>query len=221
MQASVEMANKPEHLVATLKGIGGYTPLFARAFPGEKDPVTFDNVAAAIEVFEATLLTPGAPLDRWLEGDRKALGAAETAGLALFLDKGCVACHAGVNVGGDGYHPFGVVEKPADDVRPPGDKGRFKVTSTAGDEYVFRSPSLRNVALTQPYFHSGKVWSLEEAVRIMGTSQLGAQLSAEEAKDITTFLRALTGRQPRVEHPVLPPSSDATPRPDTSVAVAP
>ena len=218
VQASVEMANKPEHLVATLKGIAGYAPLFAKAFPGEQDPITFDNVAAAIEVFEATLLTPGAPLDRFLAGDRKALGPAEAAGLALFLDKGCAACHGGANVGGDGYHAFGVVEKPADEVRPPGDKGRFKVTSTAADEYVFRSPSLRNVALTAPYFHSGAVWSLEEAVRIMGTAQLGATLSADEAGQLTAFLRALTGRQPRVEYPILPPSTEATPRPDPAVA---
>ena len=218
VQASVEMANKPEHVVATLKGIAGYAPMFAKAFPGERDPITFDNMAAAIEVFEATLLTPGAPFDRFLGGDPKALGAAERAGLALFLDKGCVSCHGGVNLGGDGYYPFGVVEKPADEIRPPGDTGRFKVTNTAGDEYAFRSPSLRNVALTQPYFHSGKVWSLEEAVRVMGTSQLGAALSADEAKQIAAFLRSLTGRQPRVEYPVLPPSTDATPRPDTAVA---
>lgn len=175
-------------------------------------------MAKAIEVFEATLLTPAAPLDRFLGGDAKALDAAERAGLSLFLEKGCVACHDGVNVGGTGYFPFGVVEKPADEVRPPGDKGRFKVTSTAADEYAFRSPSLRNVALTQPYFHSGKVWKLEEAVRIMGSSQLGAALTADEAGKITAFLRALTGRQPRVEHPILPPSSDETPQPDTKVA---
>ncbi len=218
VQASVEMANSPERLVATLEGIAGYAPMFAKAFPGERNPITFDNVAAAIEVFEATLLTPGAPLDRFLDGDAKALGAAEKAGLALFLDKGCVSCHGGVNVGGDGYYPFGVVEKPSDEIRPPGDKGRFKVTSAAGDEYAFRSPSLRNVALTRPYFHSGKVWSLEEAVRVMGSSQLGATLSADEAKQVAAFLGSLTGRQPRVEYPLLPPSTSATPRPETAVA---
>jgi cytochrome c peroxidase len=218
VQASVEMANKPERLVETLKSIPGYAPLFAKAFPGVADPITFDNVAAAIEVFEATLVTPYARFDRYLKGDRAALGKEEQAGLALFLEKGCVACHDGVNVGGDGYHPFGVVEAPKDDVRPPGDTGRFKVTSTKGDEYVFRSPSLRNVAITQPYFHSGKVWKLAEAVKIMGSSQLGATLSDEEAARITAFLRTLTGRQPRVEHPLLPPGSEETPQPDTKVA---
>jgi cytochrome c peroxidase len=220
VQASVEMANDPVRLIETLKSIPGYPPLFRAAFPGVADPVTFDNVAAAIEVFEATLLTPGAPFDRFLEGDRKALGPEEQAGLALFLDKGCVACHDGVNVGGDGYYAFGVVEAPTDEVRPPGDTGRFKVTSTKGDEYVFRSPSLRNVAITQPYFHSGKVWKLAEAVKIMGSSQLGATLSDAEAARITAFLGALTGRQPRVEHPVLPPGSESTPQPDTRLVEA-
>jgi cytochrome c peroxidase len=217
VQASVEMNNQPEALVATLKSIPGYPPRFEKAFPGEKDPVTFDNVAKAIEVFEATLLTPDAPLDRYLRGDRKALDASQEEGLALFIDKGCVACHGGVNVGGADYFPFGVVEAPSDAIRPPTDEGRFKITNTASDKYVFRSPTLRNVALTQPYFHAGTVWSLRDAVAVMGSSQLGATLTDQEAARITDFLRALTGKQPLVEHPVLPSSSDATPRPRLEV----
>lgn len=216
VQASVEMNNTPEHLVATLKSIPGYAAPFAKAFPGEKDPVTFDNVARAIEVFEATLLTPGAPLDLLLAGDRKALSAEQQEGLALFAEKGCTACHDGLNVGGSAYFPFGVVEAPSDTVRPAGDLGRFKVTNTESDRYVFRSPPLRNVAITQPYFHSGVVWELGEAVKVMGSAQLGISLTAPEAAKITAFLRALTGRQPRVEHPVLPPSSEETPPPRVS-----
>jgi cytochrome c peroxidase len=220
VQASVEMNNQPEALVQTLKSIPGYPPLFRKAFPGEQDPVTFDNVAKAIEVFEATLLTPDAPFDRYLKGDRKALSPAQQQGLATFLDKGCVTCHDGVNVGGADYFPFGVVEAPSDEIRPPGDEGRLKVTNTAADKYVFRSPSLRNVALTQPYFHAGTVWKLEDAVKVMGSAQLGATLTDDEAARITDFLRALTGRQPLVEHPILPPSSDATPRPRLEVQAA-
>jgi cytochrome c peroxidase len=102
-------------------------------------------------------------------------------------------------------------------VRPPGDTGRFKVTNTAADRYVFRAAPLRNVAITQPYFHSGKVWKLEDAVKIMGSAQLGATLGEGDADRLTTFLRALTGTQPRVENPVLPPGSDATPRPELKV----
>uniref|UniRef100_A0A831UAD0 Cytochrome-c peroxidase n=1 Tax=Geobacter metallireducens TaxID=28232 RepID=A0A831UAD0_GEOME len=213
VQASVEMNNKPENLVATLKSIPGYQPLFRKAFPGEADPVTFDNVAKAIEVFEATLVTPDAPFDRYLKGNRKALTATEEQGLALFLDKGCVACHSGINVGGTGYFPFGVKEDPGPEVRPVDDTGRYKVTNTSADKYVFRSPSLRNVAITMPYFHSGKVWNLKDAVKIMGSAQLGISLTDDDAGKITAFLNTLTGKQPVVTHPVLPPNSTATPRP--------
>jgi len=217
VQASVEMANDPARLLETLKSIPGYGPMFQKAFPAEKEPITFDNVAAAIEIFEATLLTPGSAFDRFLKGDRKALNAEEQAGLALFLDSGCVACHSGVNVGGDGYYAFGLVEKPADEVRPPSDTGRFKLTHTPGDEFLSRSPTLRNIAITQPYFHSGRVWKLQEAVRIMGIAQLGARLTEVETGRLTAFLRTLTGVQPKVLYPVLPPGTDATPQADLSV----
>jgi len=217
VQASVEMANSPQRLVQTLRSIPGYAPFFEKAFPGDKDPIGFDNVVRAIEVFEATLLSPDAPFDRYLNGDRKALSATEEAGLALFLEKGCAKCHDGVNVGGGDYDPFGVVEAPADEVRPPGDTGRFKVTSTAQDQYVFRAAPLRNIAITQPYFHSGKVWRLEDAVKVMGSAQLGIRLTDADAAQLTAFLRTLTGRQPMLENPLLPPSSDDTPRPELRV----
>ncbi len=218
VQASVEMINRPERVVETLKSIPGYAPLFRKAFPDRKDPSTFDAVADAIEAFETTLLTPDAPVDRFLRGDAGALSATEKAGLALFLDKGCAACHGGVNVGGAAYFPFGVVEAPADSVRPVGDTGRFKVTNTEGDRYVFRSPSLRNVAVTQPYFHSGAVFDLEEAVRIMGSAQLGIRLAGDDAAKIAAFLGALTGKPPRIEYPILPPSTVRTPKPSVAVA---
>lgn len=217
--ASVEMNNRPERVVETLRSIPGYAPLFRAAFPGEPDPISFDNVARAIEAFESTLLTPDAPLDRFLRGDAKALSATERAGLELFLAKGCAnACHDGINVGGDDYFPFGVVAVPPDEVRPPGDTGRFKVTNTEKDRYVFRTPTLRNVALTQPYFHSGVVFALEDAVRIMGSAQLGKQLTDDETRKLGAFLGALTGRQPRVEYPILPPSGPTTPKPAMGIA---
>lgn len=218
VQASVEMNNKPARVVETLRSIPGYEPAFRKAFPGQAEPITFDNVANAIEAFEATLLTPDAPFDRFLKGDAGALSAPERQGLALFMAKGCAACHDGVNVGGSAYFPFGVVEQPSAGVRPAEDPGRFKVTNTEADRYVFRSPSLRNVAITQPYFHSGAVAHLEEAVRIMGSAQLGAKLTDDETAKISAFLRALTGKQPRVEYPLLPPSGAKTPRPEVAVA---
>jgi len=221
VQASVEMANEPARVIETLKSIPAYVKAFQSSFPGEKDPITFDNVAKAIEVFEATLLTPDSKFDRFLRGDGKALSADELRGLEVFMDKGCVSCHDGVNVGGDGYFPFGVVEQPAEAVRPPGDLGRYKVTNTEGDKYVFRSPSLRNVAITGPYFHSGVVWKLGEAVKVMGSAQLGAELDDAEVAAVTTFLATLTGRQPVVTHPVLPPGTESTPKPRINISLTP
>jgi len=220
VQASVEMNNTPAQVIATLKSMPEYVALFAKAFPGEKEPLTFDNMAKAIEVFEATLITPNAPFDRFLKGDEKALNAAEKEGLQLFVNKGCAGCHTGKNIGGASYFPFGVREAPASEVRPAGDVGRFQVTNTAADKYVFKSPSLRNIILTPPYFHSGKVWNLADAVKIMGTAQLGVELTQTEADKITTFLRTLTGDQPQVMHPVLPPNSKTTPRPVLAAGAA-
>ena len=213
IQASVEMNNKPELAVATLKSIPGYLPLFKLAFPGDMNPITFDNVANAIEAFESTLLTPDAPFDIYLSGNRKALTAREEIGLGIFMERGCSACHNGINVGGAGYFPFGVLEAPDTAIRPPGDLGRFKVTNTSSDKYVFKAPTLRNISLTPPYFHSGKVWKLKDAVAIMGSSQLGIRLNSEDEESIVAFLVTLTGTQPRVEYPILPPNSDMTPLP--------
>lgn len=209
----VEMDTTETHVVEQLKGIPGYATPFAKAFPGGGNTITFDNVRKAIAVFEATLITPGAPFDRYLKGDENALDANQKAGLALFINKGCAGCHNGINVGGGMYAPFGVVERPGADILPPQDKGRFAVTKTASDAYVFRVPSLRNVTLTPPYFHSGKVWDLRQAVAIMGSSQLGAQLTDDEVSKITVFLATLTGKQPAVTLPTLPPSVAGTPRP--------
>ena len=129
------------------------------------------------------------------------------------MDKGCAACHNGINVGGGMYAPFGVVEKPGAEFLPPDDKGRFMVTKTPSDEYVFKVPTLRNIALTAPYFHTGKAWDLRQAVAVMGTSQLGVQLTGDEVDTITAFLDGLTGEQPKVIFPILPPSVATTPRP--------
>lgn len=212
VQAGVEMANTPDNVLATLKSMPQYMDWFKAAFPGEADPVTFDNFAKAIEAFEATLITPS-PFDAFLNGDDAALSDIQKTGLELFIDKGCASCHNGVNVGGTGYYPFGLVEKPGADVLPANDKGRFAVTATADDSYVFRAAPLRNIAITAPYFHSGKVWDLKQAVAVMGTSQLGEELADGEVEAITAYLEALTGKVPEVVYPILPPETAATPRP--------
>lgn len=215
VQATVEMNSTPERVVATLKSIPEYVQLFEKAFPDSSDPLSFDNMAAAIEAFEMTLVTPNAPFDKFLEGDLTAMSDLEKTGLQTFLEAGCVACHSGMNVGGSGYFPFGVVEKPGSEILPPNDKGRFEVTRTVSDEYVFKSPSLRNVALTAPYFHSGKVWDLRQAVAIMGTAQLGMPLSENQTEAVAAFLKTLTGEQPQIEYPVLPSHTSETPKPVT------
>ena len=216
VQAGVEMANTPDQVVATLKSMPDYVTWFKASFPGEEDPVTFDNFAKAIEAFEATLITP-APFDAFLNGDDNAMTADQQKGLALFIDKGCSSCHAGINLGGEGYFPFGLIEKPGADVLPENDKGRFAVTATADDSYVFRAAPLRNVAVTAPYFHSGKVWDLKQAVGIMGVSQLGEDINDTETDLIVAFLGTLTGKVPEVTYPILPAETGTTPRPSGEV----
>jgi len=215
VQAAVEMNSTPDRVIATLTSMSGYVEAFEQAFPGQTSPVNFDNMALAIEAFESTLLTPWSDFDRYLSGQENALDATERHGLELFMSRGCVVCHNGVNVGGTGYFSFGVVEKPGAEILPVNDKGRFEVTKTASDEYKFKSPSLRNIELTAPYFHSGKVWDLKQAVAVMGVSQLGSELNEGEVDAITSFLRTLTGEQPKIEYPILPPHTSQTPLPES------
>lgn len=213
VQADVEMNNTPAQVEKTLSSMPAYVAEFKAAFPSDANAVSFDNMANAIEAFEATLTTPNSRFDKFLKGDASAMNAAEQKGLRLFIDKGCANCHGGVNVGGAGYFPFGVVEKPGPEILPVADKGRFKVTNAAADEFVFRAAPLRNVALRAPYFHTGSVWTLEEAVELMAKDQLGEKLSAEDTAAIVAFLGTLTGDQPKVSYPILPPRTKDTPRP--------
>ncbi|WP_328985575.1 cytochrome-c peroxidase [Thiorhodovibrio winogradskyi] len=133
IQAAVEMANVPEGAVATLASITAYVASYAEAFPDADEPLSFDNLAKAIEAYKTSLVTPDAPFDRWLRGEDDALDPLAKQGVARFIDKGCTACHNGVNVGGQAYFPFGLTRKPAEHIRPPADKGRFEVTQTPND----------------------------------------------------------------------------------------
>jgi cytochrome c peroxidase len=209
----VEMASPQEHIVEQLKSLPAYNAYFARAFPGAGDPLTRENVQKAIAVFEATLITPNAPFDKYLRGDNNALDATQKAGLRLFMDKGCASCHSGVNIGGGRYSKFGVQSSPGDKLLPPGDPGRFTVTRDEADRYSFKVPTLRNVALTAPYFHSGQVWDLNEAITIMGKVQLGIDLTPDETTKIAAFLGSLNGDTPQVTIPALPASNGKTTRP--------
>lgn len=215
VQASAEMNATPEHVINTVSSMDDYVVMFKKAFPDEASPVTFDNFARAIEAFEAILITPAAPFDQYLEGNANALNDQQKAGLKLFIETGCSSCHNGINVGGQDYFPFGAVERPSTSLLPAADKGRSAVTKVASDEYVFRAAPLRNVALRPPYFHSGQVWSLKEAVGVMAEVQLGAKLGDKEEDDIVAFLNSLTGQLPKVEYPILPTRTETTPLPST------
>jgi cytochrome c peroxidase len=209
--APEEMAMPNEQAVVDrIKSIPEYRKLFARAFPKDKEPVTYDNIANAIAAFERTLLTPSR-FDKFLLGDKKALNNEEKKGLKLFVEVGCATCHNGIALGGN-FQKLGVV-KPYNSKSPS--KGRYDVTKKPEDIHVFKMPTLRNIERTYPYFHDGQVWNLDEAVKIMADIQLGRTLNDGETKAIVTFLRSLTGEIPKdaLLLPVLPPSTKDTPKP--------
>jgi cytochrome c peroxidase len=183
-------------VIDRLSRVAGYAPLFETAFPNEQQPMTLQNVAKAISAYERTLLTPS-PFDAYLAGNQEALSPAARAGLAKFINTGCVACHNGVGIGGGMYQKFGVVEDYWKATgSEPVDKGRAEVTNDPADLYVFRVASLRNVAMTAPYFHDGSVANLPVAVKVMARVQLGVTLNDADTHDIAAFLESLTGELP-------------------------
>jgi cytochrome c peroxidase len=191
-----------------LKGIKGYTPLFKKAFPGEKDPVNVDNFAQAIGAFERTLVTPSR-FDAFLNGDPAALTSAQKSGLKAFLENGCAACHSGPYLGGQAYQEFGLYEPYWQYTKSREvDEGRYAVTKNEGDKYVFKVASLRNVKMTSPYFHDGSVDRLHDAVWIMGKVQSARNLGDDQIEVIIFFLESLTGPIPDdlLRMPLLPPT---------------
>ncbi|MDD5298349.1 MAG: cytochrome-c peroxidase [Rhodocyclaceae bacterium] len=203
-----EMASNHTLAVEILQSIPGYVAEFKKVFGNDK--VTIEEVTKAIAAFEETLVTPNSRFDRWLKGDKKALTADEQAGYKLFKDSGCTTCHNGPAVGGNSYQKMGVVE--AYKASSPAE-GRVGVTKEEADRFKFKVPTLRNVEMTYPYFHDGAANTLKEAVDTMGRIQLGKKFSDADNTKIVAFLKTLTGDQPSFKLPILPPSSDATPRP--------
>lgn len=159
-----------------------------------RDAVTEKNFRDVIATYERSLVTPRSRFDRFLLGDRNALDDREKRGFALFKSQGCVSCHQGVNIGGNLMQRFGALKDYFAGRRiEEADLGLFLITKREEDRHVFRVASLRNVALTGPYFHDGSVASLEEAVRIMSEYQLGRPLTDEQTGVIVAFLGTLTG----------------------------
>ncbi len=169
-----------------------YVKMFAKAFPNDQEAITYDNMKKAIGAFERRLITPS-KFDDFLAGDDAALNTLEKEGLALFMDKGCIACHSGNVLGGNSYQKFGVFGDYWELTKSKSiDKGKFDVTKKEADMYVFKSPSLRNIEKTYPYFHDGSVTDLSEAVKIMGKAQLNLDLKETEIKAIVAYLNSLT-----------------------------
>jgi cytochrome c peroxidase len=199
-------------VIAVIRSIPGYAPLFAAAFPGEKDPINYDNFARAIGAFERRLVTSDR-FDAFLEGNEDALTDSEVAGLETFLDTGCTACHMGPTIGGGLFQKLGLVEP-----YPTKDAGRFEVTKNEADRQFFKVPSLRNVEKTGPWFHDGSITTLDDAIRTMARIQLGKQLSDAQVASIHAFLATLSGSADAayIAKPELPPSGPKTPAPDPS-----
>ena len=211
----IEMGMKSwDEVVARLKAIPGYPTEFATAFGGSGDEaVSADNAAKAIAAYERTLITPNSAYDKYLKGDAAALSEQQVRGMKAFAELGCVSCHSGpafngVQVGASSgsFQKFpmfdnGMLESMYGFTK---DAGRADVTKSEADKHFFKVPTLRNIALTAPYFHNGKVTTLEDAVQIMAKLQLNKSLTPEQTADIAAFLNALTGEFPKIEMPRLP-----------------
>jgi len=207
----IEMAMPDQGMVLSrIRTIPEYVEKFKKAFPGDTDPITYDNIARAIAAFERTLLTPSR-FDDFLKGKSDALTDPEKKGLGLVIKKGCIICHNGVGAGGGMFQKFGIRDR----YEYSDDLGRYNVTKKDADKYFFKVPMWRNVTRTAPYFHDGSIWDLGEAVRIMGRIQLGAKLTDDEVDSIVAFLHSLEGKMPEeaLILPVLPASTLATPKP--------
>ncbi len=202
-----EMASTHTLAIDVLASIPQYRIEFEQVFG--KGEIDIDKVTLAIAEFEKTLVTPNSRFDRWLMGE-DALTEQELAGYKLFKNSGCVACHNGPAVGGNSFQKMGVVKPYQTDNKAQGLAG---VTGNDADRFKFKVPTLRNVELTYPYFHDGESDTLIEAVEIMGKLQLGRTFTDEENALIVSFLKTLTGDQPSLILPILPPSTDQTVRP--------
>lgn len=201
-----EMAFSHTLAIDMLASIPAYQREFKLVFG--KDKVDIDQVTMAIAEFEKTLVTPNSRFDQYLLGNKTALSKDELAGYKLFNESGCVACHNGPNLGGNSFQKMGVVAPYKGNV-----EGRAAVTGKDADRFNYKVPTLRNVELTYPYFHDGQSNTLGEAVDVMGRLQLGKKFTKAENEQIVSFLKTLTGEQPIFRLPILPPSSDKTPRP--------
>ncbi len=201
MQAPPEMAAPANLVKERIVSIPEYVSEFKTAY-GSDVNITFPKIADTIATFEKTLVTPS-KFDDFLNGDINALNDTEKKGLNIFIDKGCASCHNGIALGGT-MQPFGLAAK-----YKFSEVGDFK----GDDKGMVKTPTLRNITETGPYFHNGAVWSLTDAIKEMGSIQLGIKITDSEAEEMKIFLKALKGRKPAISYPQLPEESDTTPKP--------
>ena len=197
-----------------VRDIPGYRPYFEAAF-GTDNPLTVDNAAKAVAAYERTLITPGSAYDRYVKGNKEALTEQQVRGMNSFDNLGCTACHSGAAFSGPAMSPGTVFSakfptftdsdylKQYDFTK---DEGRMAVTTNVADKHMWKVPTLRNIALTAPYFHNGSVKTLDEAVHVMAKVQLNQDLTDEQTADLVAFLTALTGEFPQQPMPQLPPT---------------
>lgn len=186
-----EMGSSWDEVVRKLRKDEEYQASFRHAYP---DGISPANIAEAIATFERSLITPNARFDRYLRGEKEALSSDEQEGYRRFVNHGCTSCHQGAGIGGNMFQRFGIMDDFFKDRSPSNaDQGRFNVTGLEEDRHVFKVPSLRNVAVTFPYFHDGSAKTLSDAVRVMGKYQLGKGLSEQDVRLIVAFLRTLNG----------------------------
>jgi len=203
-----------EEAMDRVRDIPGYRPYFEAAF-GTDNPMTVDNAAKAVAAYERTLITPGSAYDRYVNGDKEAMTEQQVRGMNTFASLGCVACHSGAAFNGPAMSPgsgfFARFPTFTDNdyVKQydfTSDEGRMAVTTNAADKHMWKVPTLRNIALTAPYFHNGSVKTLDEAVRVMAKVQLNQDLSDAQTADLVAFLMVLTGEFPQQTMPQLPPT---------------
>ncbi|MEP6900307.1 MAG: cytochrome-c peroxidase [Actinomycetota bacterium] len=194
--ASGEMGSNWEEIIEKLNSSPEYVSVFAALYD---NGIQTQNIKDAIAEFERSLLTPNSRFDRYLKGEKEMLTKDEKEGYRTFKTVGCVSCHQGINVGGNLFQEFGVMGEYFKDRGnlTKADLGRYNVTKNEYDRYVFKVPSLRNIARTFPYFHDGSAKSLENAVEVMSKYQLGRKLSRDEIDSIVKFLKTLNGEYKR------------------------
>jgi len=202
MQAAPEMAAAPSLVEARVNSMPDYVNAFKKAY-GKDVKIDFKTITQTIGIFERTLITPSR-FDDFLNGKKEALNNTEQEGLNTFIDMGCASCHTGIALGGS-MQPFPVA-------------GKYKYANVGdfkGDKNgMVKTPTLRNITETAPYFHNGAIWSLKEAVQEMGRTQLGKEISDADAQKIVTFFGALKGEKPAISYPQLPEITEKTPKPD-------